>query len=257
MALFVDGPAVIVDSLTEYDSNVLGVAASEGINLTVKIQLAQEQMYLDINSWLRRTLFRQNLTLGGIHTGIERVVWNKAMRVWQVYQALALIYRDAYYSQLNDRHQARAKEYEKLANAAQAEFVECGVDLVQMPMKRPQQPVLSLVPAQEVGGTYYFTVTYTNDAGQESSASTVLSVDVIDGNAVDVTLAPPLSGNATSWNLYAGASPEQLVRQNDSPLSLTQDWAYLPSLAVMDGVKAGPGQAPDLHWPLRRYIQRG
>jgi hypothetical protein len=257
MALFVDGPAVVVDSLTEYDTNVLSVAASEGINLTTKIQLAQEQMYLEINRWLRRSSFRETVTLSGIHYGIEHVVWSKAMRVWQVYQALAFIYRDAYYSQLNDRHQARAKEYEKLANKAQMDFAEYGLGMVQAPLKRPQQPVASLVPAQEAGGTYYFAVTYTNDAGQESSASGVLSVEVTDGNAVDLTLAPPLSGNATGWNLYAGASPEQMVRQNDGALVLTADWAYLPSLAVTDGAKAGPGQAPDQHWPLHRYLQRG
>jgi len=155
MALFVDGPAANVDSLTEYDSNVLTVAAAEGINLTTKILLAQEAMHLEIERMLRRGDFRDSLWAALQRREIGNVVWSKAMRVWQVYKSLALIYRDAYYSQLNDRHQARSKEYDMLAKTARREFLDHGVGLVISPLQRPEQPLVSLVPATEVGATYY------------------------------------------------------------------------------------------------------
>ncbi len=257
MALFLDGPAVTVDTLTEYDANVLSVAAAEGINLTTKISLAQEAMHLELVRLLRRSEFSDFHLLTSQGRDIDSVVWSKAMRVWQVYRSLSLIYRDAYYSQLNDRHQARAKEYELLANTARRELVEYGLGLVSAPLRRPHQPTVELVPASENGGTYYFAVTYTNEAGQESSASMVMSVDVPDGNAVDLTMLPSPPPTATGWNLYAGTAPDQMFRQNDIPIVLTSDWEYLPSLAVASGVKAGAGQAPDRHWPLHRYLQRG
>lgn len=257
MALFLDGPAVTVDTLTEYDANVLSVAAAEGINLTTKIALAQEAMELELTRLLRGSEFRDFNLLFCQRREIENVVWSKAMRVWQVYRSLSLIYRDAYYSQLNDRHQARAKEYEVLASTARRELVEYGLGLVSAPLLRPQQPTVELVPASEAGGTYYFAVTYTNDAGQESSASLVMSVDVSDGNAADLTMVPSPPPTATGWNLYAGNAPEQMFRQNDVPLVLSSDWEYLPSLAITSGVKAGAGQEPDRHWRLNRYLQRG
>ena len=257
MALFLDGPAVTVDRLTEYDSNVLSVAAAEGINLTTKILIAQEAMHLEIVRLLRRGEFNDNNTLALQTRGIDNVVWSKAMLVWQVYRSLALIYRDAYYSQLNDRHQARAKEYETLANSARRELVEYGLGLVTAPMKQPPQPVGELVAATETGGTFYFSVGYTNDSGQESSPSSVLSVEVADGNAVDLTLSTSPATGATGWNVYAGTVPENLFRQNDNPLPLTSDWAYLPSLALTTGARPGIGQAPDRHWPLHRFLQRG
>jgi len=105
--------------------------------------------------------------------------------------------------------------------------------------------------------TYYFAVTFTNDSGQESSASPILSVDVADGNVADLTMTPPFATNATGWNLYAGTAPDQLFRQNDSTLILTSDWAYLPSLAITSGIRPGPGQAPEQHLPLYQYLQRG
>ncbi len=257
MALFLDGPSVTVDTLTEYDSNVLSVAASEGINLTTKILLAQESMQLEIIRLLRRGEFCDLTSLWGQARGIEHVVWSTAMRVWQVYRSLGLIYRDAFYSQLNDRHQARAKEYDMLANTARREFVEHGVGLVSLPLRRPPQPVAALVPASEDSGTYYFAASYGSEAGQESAASAVLSVDVADGNAVDLTLGPDSATRASGWNLYAGKAPEQMFRQNDSLIDLSSDWAYLPSSAMTSGAQPGPGQAPDRNWPLHRYLQRG
>lgn len=257
MALFLDGPVVTVDTLTQYDSNVLSVAAAEGINLTTKILLAQEAMHLELVRLLRRGTLSEVTPVWGQAGGIENVVWSTALRVWQVYRSLTLVYRDAYFSQLNDRHQARAKEYETLANAVRRELVEQGLGVVSFPLRRPPQPVAELVPASEAGGTYYFSASYGSDSGQESSASLILSVDVPDGSAVDFRLRSAEPTGATGWNLYAGAAPDLMCRQNEALIDLSSDWAYLPSSAVTSGIQPGEGQAPERNWPLHRYLQRG
>lgn len=257
MSLFVDGPVVTVDLLTQYDSNVLTVSAAEGINLTTKILLAQEAMYLELQRLIRRSEFSAEQWLWVTYRGVENVVWSKGLKIWQVYESLALIYRDAYYSQLNDRHRARAEEYAILANRSKRDLVEFGLGLASHPIRRPAQPVVSLVPASEVGGTFYFSVSCLNESGQESTSSALLSFDVTDGNAADLTLALPIPPDVTGWNLYAGVAPEQMFKQNDQPLIPGFDWCYLPSLAVTSGCGLPGGQTPDQHWPLNRFMQRG
>ena len=257
MSLFVDGPIVNVDVLAQYDSNVLAVSAAESINLTAKISLAQETMHLELQRLIRRSELCSDQWLWVPRRGIENVVWSKGLRVWQVYEALATIYRDAYYSQLNDRHRARADEYSILAAKSRCNLVEYGLGLASHPVRRPAQPIASLVPASESGGTYYFSVSFLNDFSQESDGSPLLSVDVTDGNAADLTIGSPVGTNVTGWNLYAGIAPEQMFKQNDQPLPLASDWCYLPSLAVTSGTVIPQGQLPDLHWPLNRFLQRG
>lgn len=257
MALFVDGPVVNVDLLTEYDSNVLAVSAAEGINLTTKISLAQEVMHLELQRLIRRSEFSSHNFLWVSRRGAENVVWSKGLKVWQVYESLRQIYRDAYYSQLNDRHRARAEEYAILANRSRRDLVEFGLGLASFPIRRPARPVAAYVPASESGGTFYFSVSYLNELAQESAGSQLLSVDVTDGNAADLTLTLPVPPDVIGWNIYAGTAPEQMVKQNDQPLLPGSDWCYLPSLAVSGGQGIPEGQPPDQHWPLNQYMQRG
>ena len=44
MALFVDGPASTIDDLTDQDSGLLDVAETNGINVSTKLRLAQEEI---------------------------------------------------------------------------------------------------------------------------------------------------------------------------------------------------------------------
>ena len=52
MALFVDGPACTIDDLTDQDSGLLDVALDNGINVTTKLRLAQEELKTDLELWL-------------------------------------------------------------------------------------------------------------------------------------------------------------------------------------------------------------
>ena len=257
MALLVDGPIATVDLLTEYDSNVLGVAAAEGINLTTKLLRSHDLMLTELERLTQRPSELWDAVWWSPLIRIDCIVWSRALRDWQVQEALALIYRDAYFSQLNDRHRARAEEYAVLANAARRNAIQAGFDLVQVPLRRPEAPSITLVAASELGGTFYFVVSHSNDVGDESSPSRLTSVDVSDGEAADISLSLPAAPNATSWNLYAGTAPDQLFRQNPDPIAIGLDCLFTPSTSTTGGIKPTDGQKATHHRPFLQTQLRG
>ena len=253
MALFVDGPVITVDTLTEHDSNVLAVSAAEGINLFTKILIAHDLLYSELERLIRASSSR-NVWCSA---AVDGVAWTRELTIWQVYESLALIYQDAYYTQLNDRHRARAQQYGVLANRARLGLIERGLGIVTRPLRRPPQPTVNVLPAAETGGTFYVCATYSDGFGFESAPSVVLSIEIVEGNAADLAVGPMVVQNAVGWNLYAGTSPDQMMRQNDFPIGLGMDWFYLPSIPPASGQTPPAGQVPDQILPLNRVLQRG
>ena len=58
---------------------------------------------------------------------IEQVVVTPPLKRWETMHALELVYRDAYFSQLVDRYQAKWQEYAKLARDARESFIASGM----------------------------------------------------------------------------------------------------------------------------------
>src|SRR3954466_12372295 len=114
MALFADGATCTVDDLTDQDSGLLDVAKNCAINVTTKIRLAHEEIAGDLLMWLDRARPSMDVTWAPAF-GIEQVVITPALRHWEIMMALSLVYRDAYFSQLADRYQAKWEEYSQLA----------------------------------------------------------------------------------------------------------------------------------------------
>jgi hypothetical protein len=256
MSLFLDGPPSSIEDLTDQDSGLLDVCRIEQIDASVKIKLAHNETGVQIES-----LFDQQRTFlsqywGQPQFGLRNVVVTPTLSMWHTWHTLSLVYRDAYFNQLNDRFQAKWNEYRSLAETAKNRLREVGVALVFQPLPRPNSPVLTATPAAEVGGTFYFSATVLNAAGEESAPSPVGSIQISDGNAVDVQSASQ-APNAQGWNVYAGGSPETLYRQNDAPLSTDGDWLFYPSLAAQSGQLPGKGQSPNLIQRLPRLLPRG
>src|SRR5689334_11770909 len=115
MALFVDGRASTIDDLTDQDAGLLDVCLNTGINLSTKLRLAADEILTDLELWLNQSqssldsLWRQSLR-------VEQIVVTAPLKRWETMHALALVYRDAYFSQLVDRYQAKWQEYAKLAH---------------------------------------------------------------------------------------------------------------------------------------------
>ncbi len=256
MALFTDGPTVTIEDLTRQDSSVLQVSLVEGINLTTKLALAHEEVGLELSSLLNRDRTNVSSFYAIAPVGLRNVVVTTAVRLWHTHQTLASIYRDAYFSQLNDRYKAKWNEYRDLVKWAKEKLLETELGVVNNPVSQAGPPSVIQTAAAESAGTFYFSVTYVNAAGEEGLPSTVTSITTLDGSAPDIQ---PVNApvNVTGWNLYGGTAPESLFLQNSSALDLSTDSVYYPSSALTSGTVPGSGQKPNYYKKLTRLLQRG
>ncbi len=254
MALFTDGPCVSMNDLAQQDSGLLDIAQTAGINVTTKIALAHDELAADLQLWLDRWRgFAEELWHPFLR--LDQVVATPQIKRWEALQALALFYRDAYFSQLADRYQPKWDEYARLTRVAYDRFVAAGIGIVNDPVPQAAPPVLGSVTGPQPGGSYYASVAWLNAAGQEGAASVPSSITFPDGSLMAVSASTPPS-NAVGFNVYAGASLDALYRQNDAPLPINGSFTYVPG-AVSSGTLPGAGQRPDFIRPLVRTIPRG
>jgi len=179
MALFVDGPAPTIDDLVDQDAGLLDVAQTTGINVSTKLRLATQEIRTDIELWLHN-LWLHNLACGTAPR-MEQVVVTPALKRWETMHALALVYRDAYFSQLVDRYQAKWQAFAKGARDVRESFIASGLGVVHDPVTQATAPVLWTTPGPQTGGIFYASVGWTNAAGQEGATSYASSLTVADG----------------------------------------------------------------------------
>src|SRR5260370_23923411 len=136
MAPFTDGPIHTSGELQNYDTAILNVASTEGIDVTSKGILAQEEIATELLLFLNRNSNFDPQYLVRRRIGVGDVVLTPPLRRWHAYETLALVYRDAYNNQLNDRYQGKWKEYAEFASNAAETLFEAGFR--PMHITRPQ-----------------------------------------------------------------------------------------------------------------------
>jgi hypothetical protein len=184
---------------------------------------------------------------------VNQVVVTTDLARWEKMQALAMVYRDASYTQLIDRYKAKWDMFTKLGCAAKDRFVANGVGLVNDPLPKAQLPVLGTIAGEsQSSGTLYACVAWVNATGQEGAPSVPGSIVVPADNLMTVmaTDAPP---NAVGFNVYAGAVLAMMTLQNTSPVGPGGSFTYVPG-ASSSSKTPGTGQAPDLFKPLPATI---
>jgi hypothetical protein len=254
MGLFVDGPACTIEDLTEQDSGLLDVSQTNGINLAAKLRLAQEEIGTELQLWLDQQKPGIEL-IGEPAWRIGQIVATPPLKRWEAMHALELVYRDAYFSQLIDRYQAKWQEFTRLSGDAREKFVAIGMGLVQDPMPKAKPPALVVSQAPQSGGTFYASVAWVNSGGQEGEASPAASITFPDGHLMSVAaIDPPKS--AAGFNVYAGPSPYGMCLQNETLVPVNVAYQYLPG-QPMEGRRPGNGQRPDFMRPILRLWSRG
>jgi hypothetical protein len=254
MALFVDGPASTIDDLTDQDSGLLDVAVSTGINLSMKLRLAMEEIQTDLRLWLNSRWDACELVWEPV-LRVDQIVVTPPLKLWETMHTLALVYRDAYFNQLVDRYQAKWQEYAKLARDVRESFIANGLGLVHDPVTQAPPPVLSTTPGPQSGGAFYARIAWVNAADQEGAPSVASSLTVTDGNLMTVG-AGVAPANAAGFNVYAGNSLDATFLQNDLSLPVGATYLYVPG-QITQGRLPGTGQAPDYRRRLARTILRG
>lgn len=255
MALFNDGPISTAADLQRYENAILSVASAERIDLGAKLTLAQQDLGNEILLFLfRRSSLRDYSTGVRQLKGVTDVVVTAPMQQWHIHKTLALVYRDAYNNQLNDRYQGKWAEYEGLAKSSARTYFQIGVGLVADPVPKAAAPVLSSVAGTGAGETFYVAVTWVDASGQEGAPSDFVSLVTSDGQQllVSVEAAP---GNITSWNAYVGTLPSMLSLQNEGLLRTSSSWTMTSGLN--SGAPLPAGQQPTWFVVDHRVIERG
>jgi hypothetical protein len=254
MALFTDGSVSGLDDLIAQDAQLFDVATVEGIDVTRKLALAQDELGLQLVTILGRLSFMDQPIWLAPQASLSRVVVTASLKLWHTYRALEMVYSDAYNSQLNDRYGAKRDQFHKMAQWASDKLVEIGIGIVTKPVPQAAVPQLTAIPGSLPDGTYYVTMAWVNDAGEEG-ASAVPAVITLAASALQIQPeAPPQ--NTTAWNLYAGDAGATMVLQNSSPIAAGQIWQQTAAFAQA-GRKPGSGQQPTYLKPTPRVIQRG
>jgi hypothetical protein len=254
MALFIDGPANSVDGLVDEDSGLLETAQTCGINVNGKLRLAWEEMHSDLYLWLERPKGAMDFVWNPTQR-VDQIVVSEPLRRWERMSALASVYRDAYFSQLVDRYQAKWDEYTALTRKAREILIATGLDLVSDPVRKAAPPIAGDAAGAGNGGMFYACVAWLNAAGDEGQASDAASVVTPPSRYMTVS-AVDAPSNATGFYVYAGATPDLMTLQTAVALAPGSLYTYVPG-ANSTGRAPGHGQKAQFKRRLTRTILRG
>jgi len=260
MALLTDGNPNDTEALRVYEVAILDVAKVENIDLDAKLCLATVEISQDVLDVLlghTRTLYSLTSPVGTDRrkVGVSDVVVSPQMKRWHALHTLAVVYRDAYNNQLNDRYKNKWEEYRELARGAKERTLEFGIGLVAAPLPRAGTPVLGAAAGTLAGTIYYAQVSWVSAAGQEGSLSPATTFQTGDNSSLTVaTLNAPAA--ATGWNVYLGLAISTLTRQNSAPLAVGATFT-LQGAGLVNGASPGDGQAADMFVTGGRMLRRG
>jgi len=254
MALFMDGPVSSIDDLAGQDSQLLDVANVEGIDLTRKLALAQEELALELDTLLTRLSYTEQPFWYTAGPKIGTVVVTTPLKLWHTFRALEMVYGDAYNSQLNDRYAGKRDQFGARARWAYEKLVQTGVGIASDPIPQAAVPILTAAAGSLADGTYYVTMAWMNKAGEEGASASTTAITTVSSSFLVQPINAP--ANATGWKVYAGGAPDSMVQQNVAPMATGQVWRQ-PNTLNSAGPAPGSGQAANYMRPVPRVIQRG
>ena len=241
--LFTDATPADSETLRSYEANILDVASAEGIDLGVKLDLAAEQVGDEIESWLRN------------RASIGAVVVTAGIRQWHAMQTLELVYRDAYYQDINDRYKAKWRMYGELRRESRDRCFASGISVVALPIPCGPKLKLGAGTGASEAGTVYLQATWASSDGREGAPGQLQVFENQDGMRVVAWVseaAPPGCG----WNVYAGVEPGELTLQNQRILDAGEIWSQAGPL-LTSGREIRSGQIADFRVLDCRRLPRG
>lgn len=253
MALYLDGNISTLSDLRDQETGILDAAYAEGVDLTTKLRLAQEEIGVEVVVFL----LEHGLSVSAEESlrRLSNVVVTPALKQWHTFHTLALAYRDLYYNQYNDRYAAKWKEYNRLGRAAAALLFETGIGLSWDAVERAGAPELGWTVGTMTSGTYYIRVSWVTATGIEGAASEAAALVTPEGSQLVVT-PPAAPAKATGWNVYVGTTASEAALQNETPMASGSPWV-MPAMGLLAGRKPPEGQSPDAYVTISRNFRRG
>ncbi len=251
MALFTDGVINTISDLQSHDAGILDMANGEGIDLSEKTALAQQEIGDELIAFLTRhpTQDPRGSAMFDIYTlwgsgrrayGLGDVVVTPAMKTWHALQSLVRAYRDAYFNQLNDRYQKKAEAFETESLVARQRCYDAGIAIAMSPVPKAAPSITG--NGDDSNATIFVRVSWVNASGQEGVVSDAAG---LTGTTATVQ-AGAVPTNVTGWKVYAGASPDDVMLQTPQALALNASWTA-PAGALQTGAAPGNGQGVDTY----------
>ncbi|HYO84410.1 MAG TPA: hypothetical protein VES20_23610 [Bryobacteraceae bacterium] len=250
MPLFTDGPPATLTDLREYESGVLALASSEGVDLTAKLRVSQRELGCQIAAFLVSKGYKQ------AERDLSIVAVTEPMLHAHTLRTLEIAYRDIYQSQLNDRYQGKWQAYRSLAEEAFRQLMRVGIPIVANPLPRPATPSIEAVPGGLLPSrTLHVRVGLVNVDNRCGALSGLEMVQIEPGARARVSLRD-IPSEAIGWLLYAGTSEDSCSLQTVSPLAKDASWTE-PTAGLLSGVEPWPSIEPYRLVRDDQKIQRG
>lgn len=259
MALFTDTDVVTLDDLLEFETSLVQVASSHGINVETKINLAMNEVSDQLMLWLLSVGTSDPQWLNRRLLGLSTVVVTPLLQRWLCFDSLSRFFAEAYNVQLNTRFQGKWTEYQQAAANAQEMFFMSGIGIVYNPLPRPALPLVSIQTGSAPAEAMFIQAAWTDKYGNEGALSAVNGMILNSSSSIAVGMAEgavDAPAAAAGWNVYASTEEDDLTRQNSTPLAIGSTW-QLPDSGLIDGAQPIGGQTPNLYIALSRQIQRG
>jgi hypothetical protein len=255
--LLTDGNPNTTEDLRVYESAILDLSSQESINLDTKLKLATEELSEIV---LNILLDHSSIITGGDmlrrSLGVSDVVVTRQLKRWHALYTLAIFYRDAYNSQLNDRYLAKWNEYLLLARGARETTLQYGIGLVTTPIPEAGTPVLGSAPGLLPATVYYVQISWVSATGADGNPSKATAFESPVASLLTVTNGTSVPAVATAFNVYAGLTDCPLTLQNSTPIPIGQTFTE-GTAGLIAGVPAGMGQTPDLYITGGSVLRRG
>ncbi len=251
MALFTDGNIANLNDLRAYESSILDLAGTEGIDVGAKLSLAHRELEFEVVAFLLR-----RGQLSGASRELHHVVVTVPALHAHTMLTLSLIYRDAYNSQLNDRYEGKWKQYSELARHAIRQLFEIGVGITYAPLPKPMPPSVELL----MGGfrpatTYTICCALQGRSGVTGAQSDPVVRQATPGQRLELALGDVPPG-ASGWAIYIAENDGPLFRQNEQPLGSNAVWMCPPDGPRTD-LPVLCEQLPDYYVVNRQELLRG
>jgi hypothetical protein len=259
MALFTDPDVVALDDLLAFESSLLQVSTTHGIDVETKIALATSGIGDKVMLWLLNSgasdpqyLYRRTFSL-------STVVVTPTLYRWICFDSLSRVFAEAYNVQLNTRFQGKWTEYKQESQVAADMVFMSGIGIVYDPLPKPAMASLQTTPGNNMPESIFVQTTWVDCKGNESAASPITGELLIPFSGLlvgPVSQGAKVPSSAVAWNVYANVANGKLQLQNANPIPLGSAW-QMPNEGLVNGRVAPSGQIPDLYVALTRRVQRG
>ena len=259
MALFTDYAVITTDDLLEFESSLVQVSSTHGIDVDTKIKLASNAISDKLMLWLLNIGASDPQFMNRRQLGLSTVVVSSPLKRWMCFESLSRFFAEAYNVQLNTRYQGKWSEYKQEAKNASDLCFRAGIGIVMNALPKPAMPLVSVQSGNSPAQDIFVQTAWVDASGAESALSSANAQTLPPASNIAVAMSEgvldaPIA--AQGWNVYCGSDAASLSRQNTAPLAVGSTWQLSPSGLIVGAIPIG-GQMPSFTVALSRQILRG